>query len=156
MDEGDGCGALAKHYGDKPELLLCPEANMRRTAGPNQATQEHRIPIHTFTNSAALTNGATIYGGPRTAFAFRADPALEPTPDAHWHASYGANVWIYNINGSQLQGRPAKRHGRGINMLFFDGSVRSTQRPTDLWKMKWTPTFNVDKWTNVNFPAWMK
>ena len=50
------------------------------------------------------------------------------------------------------------RHGRGINVLFFDGSVRY-QHARDLWKLPWHKTFDVNyvaTQPNTFFPPWMQ
>ncbi|MCB1126931.1 MAG: type II secretion system protein [Verrucomicrobiae bacterium] len=48
------------------------------------------------------------------------------------------------------------RHGRGINVLFFDTSVRSTSSPRDIWKFQWHRTYqrHGQERTKV-FPRWM-
>jgi len=47
------------------------------------------------------------------------------------------------------------RHRYGINVLFFDGSVRYS-RARDLWKMPWHREFDVTYYAKVKFPDWMK
>ena len=49
------------------------------------------------------------------------------------------------------------RHGKGIEMLTFDGSVRA-QRPRQLWRLYWHKSFDVtfaDRQGPAFFPAWM-
>ncbi len=47
------------------------------------------------------------------------------------------------------------RHGKGINVLYFDNSVRQT-RAKDLWSLPWSKGFNVNYWSgNISFPDWM-
>jgi prepilin-type N-terminal cleavage/methylation domain-containing protein len=50
------------------------------------------------------------------------------------------------------------RHGKGIELLMFDGSVR-LQRPRQLWRLQWHRTFDInyaDKQGPSFFPAWMR
>jgi prepilin-type N-terminal cleavage/methylation domain-containing protein/prepilin-type processing-associated H-X9-DG protein len=49
------------------------------------------------------------------------------------------------------------RHGKGIEVLMFDGSVRP-QRPRQLWRLNWHKQFDVtyaDRQGPSFFPAWM-
>ena len=48
------------------------------------------------------------------------------------------------------------RHGKGINLNFFDGSTRNV-RIRNLWRLPWHRTFNVDYPDSQTgyFPAWM-
>jgi prepilin-type N-terminal cleavage/methylation domain-containing protein/prepilin-type processing-associated H-X9-DG protein len=46
-----------------------------------------------------------------------------------------------------------KRHGRGINILFFDNSVQNTPVKT-LWQLPWHKNWNTANETSV-FPGWM-
>jgi prepilin-type N-terminal cleavage/methylation domain-containing protein/prepilin-type processing-associated H-X9-DG protein len=47
------------------------------------------------------------------------------------------------------------RHARGINVLFFDSSVRYT-RAKDLWSLPWHKDYDVSQAANLTFPDWMK
>ena len=47
------------------------------------------------------------------------------------------------------------RHRKGINVLFFDGSVRYTHA-RDLWKLPWHRQFDVTYSSRLQFPEWMK
>jgi len=49
------------------------------------------------------------------------------------------------------------RHGKGINLLFFDGSVRHT-RAKMLWSLYWNKEFDIDYAyrTTTFFPPWMR
>lgn len=207
MPRGEWVWSLAYQYNDKPDLLMCPEATMRRARGPNAHIKEIRQRL------SLPKVQATSYGGPRTVFDFPADPKLEPNPGKFWFASYGQNNWAYNVKGT-LQGRlpefhwremdiaweasevplfadamwrgggpddtvwlkyepptvhgewrgardEAKhfaimRHGRGINVLYFDGSVNKTQAPIDIWKMKWHQKFDTEKWKRTQFESWIR
>jgi prepilin-type N-terminal cleavage/methylation domain-containing protein/prepilin-type processing-associated H-X9-DG protein len=46
------------------------------------------------------------------------------------------------------------RHGRGINLLFFDGSARNV-RAKNLWKLKWHREFDTGYYNRFTFPTWM-
>jgi prepilin-type N-terminal cleavage/methylation domain-containing protein/prepilin-type processing-associated H-X9-DG protein len=47
------------------------------------------------------------------------------------------------------------RHGKGVNVLFFDGSVRNT-RARDLWSLPWHQQYDVNfAARNIGFPDWM-
>ena len=49
------------------------------------------------------------------------------------------------------------RHGKGIELLTFDGSVRP-QRPRQLWRLYWHNQFDItyaDRQGSDYFPAWM-
>ena len=49
------------------------------------------------------------------------------------------------------------RHGKGIEMLTFDGSVRLV-RPRALWRLYWHKTYDItfgDRQGSSFFPAWM-
>lgn len=47
------------------------------------------------------------------------------------------------------------RHGNGINLLFFDGSVRH-RRARDLWALPWHREFDVNYSRAMSFPDWMR
>lgn len=47
------------------------------------------------------------------------------------------------------------RHRKGINLLFFDGSVRH-RRASALWSLPWHREFDINYYTNIAFPAWMQ
>ena len=50
------------------------------------------------------------------------------------------------------------RHGKGIEILTFDGSVR-LQRPRQLWRLYWHKQYDVtyaDRQGPSFFPAWMR
>ena len=47
------------------------------------------------------------------------------------------------------------RHGKGINLTFFDGSARNL-RTRELWKLPWHTAYDVDfMYTYNRIPAWM-
>jgi prepilin-type N-terminal cleavage/methylation domain-containing protein/prepilin-type processing-associated H-X9-DG protein len=200
---GEWVRALAKHYREKPQILLCPEAKLRRA--PGAATAEIKKPLET------PASQLVEYGGPHTAYAFP-DFAEDGAPQ-NLVSSYGINNWVYNAD-ADIQGRrkedhwgsieaalePSEtplfldsmwrgggpdsrvaakdqapafngewsgagyeskhfafvRHGRGINILFFDHSVRSTISPKAIWKYKWHRTYpraGIER--TLKLPAWM-
>jgi prepilin-type processing-associated H-X9-DG protein len=50
------------------------------------------------------------------------------------------------------------RHGKGINVAFFDGSVQR-QRPRALWSLHWHMNYDVNRVHSQGptfFPAWMR
>ena len=46
------------------------------------------------------------------------------------------------------------RHRKGVNLLFFDASVRYN-RAKDLWKRRWHREYDVNYYSRIKFPAWM-
>jgi prepilin-type N-terminal cleavage/methylation domain-containing protein len=58
----------------------------------------------------------------------------------------------------EFKGFAMVRHGKGIEMLTFDGSVRP-QRPRQLWRLYWHNQFDItygDRQGSSFFPAWMQ
>jgi len=47
-----------------------------------------------------------------------------------------------------------KRHGKGINLLFFDCSVRR-ENVKKMWQLQWHRQFDVNYYTQIHFPGWM-
>jgi prepilin-type N-terminal cleavage/methylation domain-containing protein/prepilin-type processing-associated H-X9-DG protein len=47
-----------------------------------------------------------------------------------------------------------ERHGKGVNILFFDSSVRFA-RAKDLWQLPWHKDWDVTAVYNQGFPDWM-
>jgi prepilin-type processing-associated H-X9-DG protein len=48
------------------------------------------------------------------------------------------------------------RHDKGVNLLFFDGSVRSARAKT-LWNFYWHNQYDTSyAANNIQFPAWMQ
>ena len=46
------------------------------------------------------------------------------------------------------------RHGKGVNILYFDGSVRNA-RAKDLWNLPWHKDYDASAAANIVFPDWM-
>ncbi|MEK9949082.1 MAG: type II secretion system protein [Verrucomicrobiales bacterium] len=48
------------------------------------------------------------------------------------------------------------RHGRGVNVAYFDHSVRSTTSPKQLWTLKWHRSYRrLGMERTKTFPAWI-
>ena len=57
--------------------------------------------------------------------------------------------------GAEMHHFAMKRHGKGINVLYFDSSVRNT-RAKDLWSLPWSKGYDVNAAAQVvGFPDWM-
>jgi len=194
---GEWVKILQEAYNQKPYLLVCPDAKMRRGPGAREVKVSIDDPR------------AVNYGGPHTMYDF---PLVDDTGTVRREllSSYGANNWIYNAK-SDIQGRrrdwhwgrldaPPKptdtplfadsmwrgggphhndarptfngewtgagaefrhfaiqRHGKGINLVFFEGSVRPV-RTRMLWRLEWHRAFDItyaDRQGPRFFPGWM-
>ena len=47
-----------------------------------------------------------------------------------------------------------ERHAKGVNILFFDSSVRYS-RTKDLWQLPWHKNWDSGAAANMTFPGWM-
>jgi prepilin-type N-terminal cleavage/methylation domain-containing protein/prepilin-type processing-associated H-X9-DG protein len=47
-----------------------------------------------------------------------------------------------------------RRHGKGVNILFFDSSVRHS-RAKDLWSLPWHKEYDINAAAGMAFPGWM-
>jgi prepilin-type N-terminal cleavage/methylation domain-containing protein/prepilin-type processing-associated H-X9-DG protein len=57
--------------------------------------------------------------------------------------------------GAEMHHFAMKRHGKGVNILYFDSSVRNT-RAKDLWSLPWSKGYDVNAAASaVGFPDWM-
>ena len=57
--------------------------------------------------------------------------------------------------GAEMHHFAMARHGKGVNILFFDSSVRYS-RPKDLWNLPWHKEYDVNAAAlNIGFPDWM-
>jgi prepilin-type processing-associated H-X9-DG protein len=74
-------------------------------------------------------------GGP-----FETDPA--PEFNGQW-----------NWTQTEMFSFAIKRHAKGVNVLFFDSSVRYS-RAKDLWQLPWHAGWDVNA-ANKTFPGWM-
>src|SRR5262245_1895550 len=193
---GEWVKALQDYYKQKPYLLFCPDAKMRRGPGARKVL----VPL--------TASSAVEYGGPHSCYDF---PLDDPTLGRAklLLSSYGINNWVYNPppGVSEIQGRPTQwnwrtfsvphptevplfadsmwrgggprhtdrlpafngewagadaeshhfaiaRHRKGIDLAFFDGSVRYS-RAKDLWRLRWHREYDVNYYSRIKFPAWM-
>jgi prepilin-type N-terminal cleavage/methylation domain-containing protein/prepilin-type processing-associated H-X9-DG protein len=61
----------------------------------------------------------------------------------------------WNGSGAEMQHFAIERHGKGVNILYFDSSVRNT-RAKDLWSLPWSKGYDVNAAAQaVGFPDWM-
>ena len=57
--------------------------------------------------------------------------------------------------GAEMHHFAFARHGKSLNLLFFDNSV-SPRRPKELWGLPWSRGFDVNYASqNIGFPDWM-
>ena len=63
-----------------------------------------------------------------------------------WNSAPGAweEMWAFSI----------ERHTKGINILFFDSSVRYS-RAKDLWQLPWHQNWDAKEASQVTFPDWL-
>lgn len=77
--------------------------------------------------------------------AYPANKDLAPNYNGQW---FGA--------GHESAHFAIARHGRGINIAFFDGHVGSTTSPKQIWSFQWHRRYRkVPQDRNKTFPAWM-
>jgi prepilin-type N-terminal cleavage/methylation domain-containing protein/prepilin-type processing-associated H-X9-DG protein len=65
---------------------------------------------------------------------------------------------VYNGDGYEFEHFMMHRHGRGSQLVFFDGSARHRKIP-DMWRLYWHNSFDVnyaDSQGASFFPAWMR
>ncbi len=181
---GEWCLALKNTYQKKPELLLCPSATSRpwgnagEQGGPTTAytlpIPDPDQPANDLTASYGLNlwvynpppEVSEIQGRPSALNwrRFDAPPQTSNTPlflDSMWRGGgpqpsdtppeYNGE-WI----GAQAEFHHFAmfRHGKGINVLFFDGSARFS-RPKDLWGMPWNREYDISAAGKTTFPGWM-
>lgn len=113
-DRGDWAGSLRDYYGKKPYLLLCPvTGTMQNAAGIGE--KERPVPWN--------DPSATEHGGLTTAFKVgsQSKPWPDPTDSLGRPvlASYGANLWIYNLSqqSGKYQGRDVANNWRKSTMI---------------------------------------
>ena len=56
--------------------------------------------------------------------------------------------------GAEFHHFAMARHRRGIDVLFFEGSVRY-DRAKDLWRLRWHREYDPNYFQRIRFPAWM-
>jgi prepilin-type processing-associated H-X9-DG protein len=63
---------------------------------------------------------------------------------------------VANFTEYEMQHFCIPRHDKRINILYFDGSTRTT-RLRELWSLKWHREFDTEAWlTRVQLPDWLK
>ncbi len=113
---GEWVYVLRNAYAKKPDLLLCPNATMRRKLGSIRE-------VSTYPEDPRVED----HGGPTTATKFpMADPTSTAIPPRPLIASYGENCYVYNprANVADMQGRPTLRNWRRL-----EDARRPTETP---------------------------
>jgi len=180
---GEWCLALKNAYSKNPDLLLCPSAtgpspdpdigcggphevfefyDMYDSAG-NPLTGSYGINAWVYNPPADMTD---VEGRP-TAYNWRqldAAPHPSSTPlflDAMWRGGGPSPTDTPPDYNGEWDGYDAEfhhfalaRHNKGVNVLFFDGSVRYSQAK-DLWTLYWNRVYDINAVTNITFPEWM-
>jgi prepilin-type N-terminal cleavage/methylation domain-containing protein/prepilin-type processing-associated H-X9-DG protein len=146
-DRGDWAAALRDYFGKKPYLLLCPvTGTMQNAAG----TGETEKPV------AWNDPAAQAQGGPTTAYKIGSDTHPWPDPTDSLGrpvlASYGANLWIYNLTqkSGKYQGRNVLNNWRkstaivqpSLTPLMADAMWRGGGPHTDTAIAHQRPAFN--------------
>ena len=180
---GEWCLALKNAYAKNPDLLFCPSAtdpspdpdtghggphavfefyDMYDSAG-KQLTGSYAINAWVYNPPSDVTD---IEGRPTdwNWRKFTAAPQPSSTPlflDAMWRGAGPRATDTPPAYNGEWAGYDAEfhhfaiaRHARGVNVLFFDSSVRYS-RAKDLWALYWHRTYNINDAANIIFPAWM-
>ncbi len=77
------------------------------------------------------------------------------TSDAHRRPQFNGE---WSSSSAELMHFAIARHGKGMQMAFFDGSARKL-RLRQLWELQWHPNFNENYVFNQGptyFPAWIR
>ena len=180
---GEWCLALRNAYQKKPDLLLCPSATKppadpaEGNGGPSMAFN-FPIPDPTDTNSLLIASyGLNLWAynpppevtdiqGRPTAWNWRKFDVPQPslTPlflDAMWRGGGPRPTDAPPAYNGEWVGSEAEfhhfamaRHNKGVNVLFFDGSVRySTAK--GLWTLPWHREYDLSQGAAMVFPGWM-
>jgi prepilin-type N-terminal cleavage/methylation domain-containing protein/prepilin-type processing-associated H-X9-DG protein len=72
----------------------------------------------------------------------------DPPPDYNGESMYDTSTWV------EMWAFSIARHSKGINIVFFDGSV-SYSRAKDLWQLPWHKNWAPSAVPNITFPDWM-
>ncbi len=67
---------------------------------------------------------------------------------------FNGDWWGLSGNWVEMWAFAIERHGKGVNILFFDGSVEYS-RAKDLWQFQWHKNWDASAVPNLTFPAWM-
>jgi prepilin-type N-terminal cleavage/methylation domain-containing protein/prepilin-type processing-associated H-X9-DG protein len=184
MHRGEWILSLSNAYNKTPDLILCPSAtavpqSQEGYGGPNLAFEFYNMPDPVLPNTnlrGSYGINAWVYNPPPdvdevegrpTSLNWRrfdAPPNTSVTPlfmDAMWRGG-GPNTNDtppeYNGEwagyGAEFHHFAMIRHGRGVNVLFFDGSV-STVQVKHLWGLPWNSGYDVSVEGRTEFPAWM-
>ena len=181
---GEWCLALKNTYQKKPDLLLCPTAASRPWGNADEEGSPTTSYIFPFPDPNDPANSLTAsYGlnlwvynplpdvediqGRPTRLNWRrfdAPPQTSNTPlfaDAMWRGGGPQPTDTPPEYNGEWAGPDAEfhhfamfRHGKGINVLYFDGSVRFT-RAKDLWILPWHKEYDINQGAQMVFPAWM-
>ncbi len=168
---GEWCLALKNAYQKKPDLLLCPSAANRPSdtsieyGGPTSAFDfpipDPNQPANDLIGSYGLNlwvynpppDVDDIQGRP-TAWNWRKFDVPQPsvTPlflDAMWRGGGPRPTDSPPEYNGEWAGADAEfhhfamfRHGQGVNVLYFDSSVRFT-RARDLWILPWNREYDI-------------
>lgn len=181
---GEWVVALQNTYKKKPELLLCPSAANRAFGNSNEEgspTTSYTFPIPdpekpSSDLTASYGLNLWVYNPPPdidqiqgrpTKYCWRrfdAPPQTSNTPlfaDAMWRGGGPSPTDSPPDYNGEWAGAEAEfhhfamfRHGKGVNVLFFDGSSRFS-RAKDLWTMPWHKEYDVNLGAQMVFPGWM-
>jgi prepilin-type N-terminal cleavage/methylation domain-containing protein/prepilin-type processing-associated H-X9-DG protein len=180
---GEWALALYNAYQKKPDLLLCPSATAPTPdpdigyGGPTEAFEFAMADPTNPTNNLIGSYGinAWVYNPPAdvtdiegrpTAWNWRKLDSPQPsnTPlflDAMWRGGGPSPTDTppdyngeWNDFDSEMDLFAIERHSKGVNVLFFDSSVRYS-RAKDLWGLLWNKQYDVNAVTNIVFPEWM-
>ena len=184
MHRGQWCLALQNAYQKKPDLLLCPSAigpspqpdigcggptaafefwNMPDPANPGKnLTGSYGINAWVYNPPSDVTD---IEGRPTDWNWRKFDvPQASSTPlflDAMWRGGGPRITDTPPAFNGEWAGYDAEfhhfalaRHSRGVNVLYFDCSVRYT-RAKGLWGLPWHRQYDVDAASKTVFPGWM-
>jgi prepilin-type N-terminal cleavage/methylation domain-containing protein/prepilin-type processing-associated H-X9-DG protein len=178
---GEWCLALQNAYNKKPDLLLCPSATKPPFAGyggPNMAynfpipdpIQPNNLLIASYGLNLWCYNpppDLTDIQGRPTDWNWRkfdAPPQPSNTPlflDSMWRGGGPRPTDTPPDYNGEWVGSEAEfhhfalfRHAQGVNVLFFDGSVRYT-RAKALWSLPWNREYDVNAAASMVFPDWM-
>ena len=180
---GEWCLAMENAYSKKPDLLLCPSATTRPSdpnidyGGPFKAfefvfpdpTELQKNLTGSYGINAWVYNpppDVTDIEGRPTAWNWRKFDVPQPsnTPlflDAMWRGGGPRATDTPPEYNGEWAGYDAEfhhfaiaRHGNGVNVLYFDGSVRHT-RARDLWGLPWHREYDLNEAAKTVFPAWM-
>jgi len=181
---GEWCLALSNAYQKVPDLLLCPSAIQPSPdpdigyGGPHEEFEFYGMPDPNNANESLKGSygiNAWIYNAPPdvtdiegrpTDWNWRRFDVPHPsdTPlflDAMWRGGGPRETDTPPDYNGEWAGYDAEfhhfalaRHGKGVNVLLFDASVRSV-RAKNLWNLYWNKQYDMNAVTNIVFPDWM-